>query len=182
MPFRGCFMIPLASTTSGGFSWSKLSRNEGYEVRRNGTVVGTLRPRSFFSSNYEAKTLEGTFTLRRTGCWGTKAEIFDTASQQRIAFFESGWRRSSTLTFADGRRFHIDQRGCWRPQWIVTAQSGQPVLSLHVRKTSVEAPVGTDIADSRLSLLIMFVLYRMRQAEEDASIGAIVAAVAASSS
>src|SRR5215831_3210955 len=103
-------MIPLSSANSSGFTWSKLPRNCGFEVKLNGNVVGALRRMSFWSSNYEAITSEGTFKIQRRGWSGTKAEIVDSVSQQQIAGFESGWRKRSTLTFADGQRFQIERK------------------------------------------------------------------------
>lgn len=172
-------MIPLLSATSGGFTWTKLPRNRGREVRLNGIPSGTLRKTSVWSSKYEATTSEGTFTFRRN-CWGSKTEILDSASQQRIALFESGWRKPRTLTFADGQRFHINRKGCWRPQWNVTTESGQLVLSLNMGDRTANASVST-VKDNRLSLMILFILYRVQQAEEEAAASAIVAAIVASS-
>jgi len=172
-------MIPLSSANSSGFSWSKLTRSGGCEVKLNGSVVGVLRRMSFWSSNYEATTSEGTFKIQRRGWSGTKAEIVDSVSQQQIARFESGWRRRSTLTFADGQRFRIERNGCWRPRWRITSESGERILSVDPRQRTGGTPVATRVKDSRLALLIMFILYRIRQAEEDASTAAVVAAVTA---
>jgi hypothetical protein len=53
------------------------------------------------------------------------------------------------------------------------------VLEVHTREKTVDVAPGSAIAASRLSLLMMFVWYRVLQAEEDAA-GAVVAAIAAS--
>lgn len=174
-------MIPFSSAASSEFTWSKLAWNRGYEVRLKGTTVGALRRKSLWSSNYEATTLDGVFTFRRN-CWGTKAEIVDSTSQQRIALFESSWRGPSTLTFADGQRFDIQRKCCWRPQWSVAQETGQTVLSLNMRERTADAALDTSVEARRLALLVMFVLYRIRQAEEDAAsaITATVAVVASS--
>jgi len=173
-------MIPLSSANSSGFSWSKLPRSVGFEVKLNGRVVGALRRMSFSSSNYEATTSEGTFKIQRRGWSGTKDEIVDSVSQQQIAHFESGWRRRSTLTFADGQRFQIERNGCWRPRWSITSESGERIVSVDPRQRTADTPVAIRVKNSRLVLLLMFILYRIRQAEEDASAVAAVAAIAAS--
>ena len=167
-----------SSAPSSGFTWSRLPRNRGYELKLNGGVVGTLRRGSLWSSNYDGTTLEKSFRIQRNGWCGRKAEIFDSISQEQIAAFESGWRKPSVLTFTDGQRFQITRKGCWRPLWSVT-RDGQSVLSLDVRQRTGYAPVGTDMEDSRLSLLILFILYRIRQAEDDAAASAVVAAISA---
>jgi hypothetical protein len=172
-------MILLSSAISGGFTWSRLPRKAGYELKFNGSVVGSLRRRSLRSSNYDASTLEGEFRIRRKGLCGTKAEIVDSASEQQIASFESGWRKPSILAFSDGQTFHITCKACWRPHWSVITASGQPVLALDVRRRTGNAVVGAGMKDSRLSLIIMFILYRIRQAEEDATASAVVAAISA---
>ena len=174
-------MIPLSSANSSGFTWSKLPRNCGFEVKLNGSVVGALRRMSCWSSSYEAITSEGTFKMQRRGWSGTKAVIVDSVSQRQIALFESGWRRRSTLTFADGQRFQIERKGCWRPQWSIISESGERIVSLDLRQRTGDTPVAANVKNSRLALLVMFTLYRIRQAEEDASAAAVVAAIAASS-
>ena len=174
-------MIPLSSANSSGFTWSKLPRNCGFEVKLNGSVVGALRRMSFWSSNYEAITSEGTFKMQRRGWSGTKAAIVDSVSQRQIALFESGWRRRSTLTFADGQRFQIERKGCWRPQWSIISESGERVVCLDLRQRTGDTPFAANVKTSRLALLVMFTLYRIRQAEDDASAAAVVAAIAASS-
>ena len=173
-------MIPLSSANSSGFSWSKLARSGGFEVKLNGSVVGVLRRMSLWSSNYQATTSEGTFKLQRRGWGGTKSEIVESVSQQPIARFESGWRRRSTLTFADGQQFQIERNGCWHPRWSITAEGGEPILSVDPRRRTGDTPIATQVKNSRLALLIMFLLYRIHQAEEDASVAAVVPAIAAS--
>ena len=70
--------------------------------------------------------------------------------------------------------------------WSVIAQNNapnnnndRPVLAVHAREKTVDVAPDSPIAAGRLSLLMMFVWYRVLQAEEDAT-GAAVAAIAAS--
>ena len=173
-------MIPLSSANSSGFTWSKRPRSCGFEVKLHGSVVGALRRMSFWSSNYEAKNIGRHIPNKTQGWSGTKVAIVDSVSQQQIALFESGWRRKSTLTFADGQRFQIERKGCWRPQWSITSESGERIVSLDLRQRTGDTPVATQVNNSRLAQLIMFILYCIRQAEEDAAAAAVVAAIAAS--
>lgn len=172
-------MISLSSDTSSGFTWTKLPRGRGREVRLNGASAGTLRKTSLWSSKYEATTPEGTFTFRKN-CWGSKTEILDSSSQQTVALYESGWRKPSTLSFSDGQRFHISRKGCWRPQWHITTETGQPVLTLNMRDKAASPSVST-IKDDRLSLMILFILYRVQRAQEEAAASAAVAVIVAGS-
>ena len=61
--------------------------------------------------------------------------------------------------------------------WTLSTDSGQPVLHLHAREQSVDLASVSAMPQERLSLLILFALYRVLQAEEDAAAGAVVAAV-----
>ena len=173
-------MIPLPAAISSGFTWSRRSRTD-YEVKLKGSVASTLRRLSLWSSNYEATTLDGTFRIQRKNWCGTKAEIVDAASQRQIASFESGWRRTSTLTFADGQRFHLERNGCWRALWNVTAENGEPVLLLQMRERTANAPIEANLQANRLSLIVLFILYRVQLAEEKgaaaATVGAVIAAI-----
>jgi len=171
-------MIPLSSAVSSGFSFSGISR--GYELKLDDQVVGTLERASFWSCNYVATTQEGSWRFRRGGFFNTGAEIVDSASQQTIATLKAGWGGKGELTFSDGQKFLLGARGWWRPVWSVTTESGEPVLELRTREKLVEVPNATAVAARRLSLLAMFTLYRMRQAEEDAASAAMVGVIAAS--
>jgi hypothetical protein len=168
-------MIPISSATSTGLTWSKLPRNRGYELKRNGETVGTLQRPSFWSSNFLAETEDGHWTFRRRGRLGTGAQILDSVSHQQIASFRSAWGCGGTLTFADGQIFRLECKGIWHPVWSVIAETGQVLLHLHTREQTVDVPPGTSVPDSRLSLLTMFTWYRVLQAEEDAASAAMVA-------
>ena len=71
-------MIPLTHPKiSSGFTWSALPHNRGYELKLNGELTGTLRRRSTRSADFEAETSAGSWIFRRSGLWGSEAEIFD---------------------------------------------------------------------------------------------------------
>ena len=173
-------MIPLSSAVSGGLTWSKLPRHQGYELTLNGDVVGTLQRPSCWSAKSLAESEAGHWMFRRAGFLGTGAEIVDSASQQPVATFKSAWSGAGLLTFADGQTFPFECKGWWHPVWSVTTESGQPVARLHVREKTVQLPEGAPVPGSRLSLLILFAWYRVLQAEEDAASAAAVAMIAAS--
>jgi hypothetical protein len=173
-------MIPISSAGSSGLTWSKVSCNRSYELKLNDEVVGTLKRPSFWSSNFLAETQDERWMFRRGGWLGTGAQIVDLASQQAIATLTSGWGCGGTLTFADGQTFRLECRGWWRPVWSVIAEGGETLLRLHTREKAVEVLTGAAVPSSRLSLLLMFIWYRVLQAEEDAASAAMVAVVAAS--
>jgi hypothetical protein len=168
-------MIPISSAISSGLTWSNLAHNQGYELKLNGDVVGTLRHPGFFSSNFLAETQHAGWTFCREGLLGTGTEILDSASQQPVARFESGWNGGGTLTFADGQTFHLECKGWWHPVWSVIGEDGQAVLHLRTREKSIDLPTGVAVSPTRLSLLIMFACYRILQAEEDLASAAMVA-------
>jgi hypothetical protein len=174
-------MIPLnpafASATSGALTWSRISCNKRYELKLNGELVGEMTRPSIWSQSFVAGTHQGHWTFRRSGFFATGAEIVDAASQQQIASFKSEWGSRGVLTLADGQVFGFTCQGWWRPVWTVATESGQPVMSIDVREKTVELATGACVPENRLSLLIMFALYRIQRAEEDAASAVVVAAV-----
>jgi hypothetical protein len=167
-------MIPLSTAFSGGLTFS--SNWRGFELKQNDQTVGALRCQTMWSSSFEASTPQDNWIIRRGGFWGNKAEVLDIASQQPIAHFKSAWGGKGALTFADGQTFLVVTRGIWHPVWTVTTEAALPVLELHTREKSVALRSLATIPDNRLALLVLFTLYRVRQAEEAAA-----AAVAAAS-
>ena len=159
-------MIPTATAVSSQFTFSANWR--GFELKQNDTTIATLKRPCVWSSDFIATTSTESWIIRRGGFWGNKGEIRDAASQQQIAVFKWGWGGKGAILFADGEAFHIVTRGIWHPVWTVVTQAGGRVLELHTRQKSVEIdPQG--VANDRLSILILFTLYRVRQAEEAAA-------------
>jgi hypothetical protein len=172
--FSEVFMIPLSTAIASGFTFSE--NWSGFELKQKDQVVATLRRPSMWSPNFLVETIHENWVIRRSGFWGNKADIFDAASQRVIASFKSAWGGKGTLTFADGQTFFVVTRGCWHPVWTVTTDTDQAVLQLHTRDKSVELHDIAALPQSRLSLLVLFTLYRVRQAEE----AALAASAAAS--
>jgi hypothetical protein len=168
-------MIPLSAAISSGLAWRKIPRSRNYELVLNGDVVCTLVRPSVWSCKFLAETEDGRWTFRRGGFLGSGAEIADSAEQQ-IATFKSSWGGGGMLTFADGHTFQVRCKGWWHPVWSVVTQQQQPVFQLHRREKTVEIAPGMTLPAGRLSLLLMFVWYRVLQSEEDAAAVAVMAA------
>jgi hypothetical protein len=168
-------MIPLSSAISSGLAWRKIPRSRNYELVLNGEVVGTLVRPSVWSCKVLAETQDGRWTFRRGGFLGSGAEIAD-SSEQQIATFKTSWGGGGMLTFTDGQTFHLRCKGWWHPVWSVVTQSEQPVFQLHRSEKTVEISPGVTPLHGRLSLLLMFVWYRVLQSEEDAAAVAVMAA------
>ena len=166
-------MIPLSASVSSGLTFSSDWR--GFEIKQNDQIVGILRRPGVWSANFHAATSNENWIIRRGGFWGNKAEILDAASQQPMAQFKSAWGGKGTLAFADGQTFFVVTRGWWHPVWTVVTESGQVVLQLHAREKSVELHNLTALPEDRLSLLVLFTLYRVRQAEEAAEVASAAA-------
>jgi hypothetical protein len=60
--------------------------------------------------------------------------------------------------------------------WTVSSESGQTILELRTREKSVHVQDVPLLPASRLALLILFTLYRVRQAEEAAAAASAAAA------
>jgi hypothetical protein len=86
-----------------------------------------------------------------------------------VARFRKPWGEPSELTFLDGETFYVTSSGWWRPVWSVTTANGECVVQLHRREKSIDIPGRVPISDGRLTLLILFVWYRVLQSEEDAA-------------
>ena len=172
-------MIPISSAISGGLVWSKTPYKRGYELKRNGEIVGTLQRKSFWSSEFQAESAHGSWKFRRAGCFRTSSEILDSNSGVRIAILKPNWSGSGTLAFSDGLTLRLTSKGFWRPVWTVLADSGQPVLSIRSREKTVDLSKELHLSEDRLILLAIFAWHIMQQASEDAASAA--AAVAATS-
>jgi hypothetical protein len=165
--FSEVFMIPTAAAVSSRFTFSANWR--GFELKQNDSTIATLKRLGLWSSDFIATAPNQSWIIRRGGFWGNKGEIRDAISQQQIAVFKWGWGSKGSILFADGEAFLIVTRGCWHPVWTVVTQAGGRVLELHTREKSVEIDPRTAVANERLSILILFTLYRVRQSEEAAA-------------
>ena len=176
--FSGVFMIPLSSAVSSGYTYK--SKFGGYEITFDGDCVGWVRREKASSCTFVASTPKGDLIFRRSGFLGAGTEILDPGSRQTIAVFKSAWGGKGNLTFSDGQVFHLECKGMWRPIWTFATQSGQPVVRLRTREKTVDVMKEKSLTDERLALLMLFVLYRVRQAEDDAASAAVVSMIAAS--
>ena len=169
-------MIPISSAISGGLNWSKTPNKHGYELKRRGETVASLLRTSCWSSEYQAESQHGKWTIRRTGFWRAATEIVDSTSGVRVAALKPNWGRGGTLVFSDGQTFQLTCKGLWRPVWTVRADNGQPVLSLHSREKTVDLPNELHLPEDRLTLLAIFTWRIMQQAAEDAASVAVTVA------
>lgn len=168
-------MIPIPAVSTR-FTWCKLPHNQGCELSLNGEFAGSLRHPTMSSSTCEAATPACSWTFLRTGFWGTGTEIVESASRQPIATFKPAWNNRGTLIFTDGQNFSIECKGIWHPTWTTKSMSGEVVAALHTRERTAEIASGTSLDAHRQLLLLIFMLYRVLQAEEDAAIVAVAAA------
>jgi hypothetical protein len=167
-------MIPISPALSGGLIWSRNGCR--YEVKLNDRVVASLRKTSFWSSDYHAESGCGNWRFFRSGMLGNGVEILD-ASNASVATFKAGWAGPGAFTFADGQSFLVVSNGCWRPVWKVTTADGELAVQIRTRERTVELEKRTALPESRWLLLVLFVFYRMQQAEEDGAVAAVVAAI-----
>lgn len=170
-------MIPLSSALSGGLFWSKIPHQRGFELKSNGEVVGSLRPTSFWATEFRAESAHGNWKFRRTGCLWTGTEIVDSSSNIPIATFKPNWSGGGTLAFSDEQTFQITCKGFWRSVWTVQTESGQVILHIHAREKMVELPGNAQLPEDRLTLLAIFAWHTMRRAEEEAASTAALVAV-----
>jgi hypothetical protein len=172
-------MIPFPSAISGGLSHANLTwsrRGRFYELNLGNEIAGTMQQESFWCSRHEAVTAAGKWIFRRAGFLHSGAEIVDARMQQPIATLESSWCGPRTLVFHDGQTFLIKSRGFLHPVWGVTNPDGEALLQVHKRERRVELTNGARLASDRAALLILFTLYRIWIAEQDAAAAVVVAA------
>jgi len=169
-------MIPLSTAVSASFTWSKIPHSRNYECRSNGEFVGRLSRPSVWSSEFVAETPHGSWIFRRGGFLGSGSEILDASSERSVATFRGGWGYGGTLSFYDGQVFQIECKGWWRPVWTVSLPTGAPVMRLHTREKRTETVGDVGVEPQRTFLLLMFLWYRVQQAEEDAAAAAVMAA------
>jgi hypothetical protein len=169
-------MIPPSTIATSPYSWSKIPRNRGYELKQNGERVGTLKRPSVWSSTFIATTAEAKWIFRRGGFWGGGIEIVDAGSEQPIAVFKGTWTNRGVLRFPDGQSLTLECKGFCHPTWTLRSQTGEAVLWLHAREKTAEVERAVALPEGQLRLLVLFTLYRLRQAEEDAAMVAVAAA------
>jgi hypothetical protein len=179
--FSEVLMISISSVSaipSGAPNTLTLTRGQrsrSYELTFDSQVVGVMERPSFWSPSCVVETADGRWIFRPSGCFGGIA-IVDEASQRTIAMMKSNWGTGGgTLTFTDGQKFELTVSGLWQPVWSLTPENGQSVVRLNVREKTLELPSGAAVKD--LSLLAMFVYYRLLKSEEDAAMAVLVAAV-----
>jgi hypothetical protein len=168
-------MIP-PSSTAPEYSWSKIPRNRGYELKQNGELAGTLERFSMWSSTFIATAAGAKWIFRRSGFWGGGIEIGEAGSEQPIAVFKGTWTNRGVLRFSDGQTLILECQGFCRPTWTLRSRAGEAVLSLHAREKTVEVDRRVALPEGRLELLVLFTLYRLGQAQEDAAAVAVAAA------
>jgi hypothetical protein len=152
------------------------STHRAYQLQQNGELVGTLERPSVWSSTFIATTAEAKWIFRRSGFWGGGIEIVDAGSEQPIAIFKGTWTYRGMLRFSDGQTLTLECKGFCHPTWSLRSQTGEAVLSLHAREKTAEVDRAVMLPEGRLRLLVLFTLYRLRQAEEDAAAVAVAAA------
>ena len=144
-------MIPPGTTATSRYSWSKIPPNRGYELRRNGELVGTLERPSIWSSTFIATSAEAKWIFRRSGFWGGGIEIVDAGSEQPIAVFKGTWTNRGVLRFPDGQTLTLECKGFCHPTWTLRCQSGEAVLWLHAREKTAE--VDRPVTSARLAVM-----------------------------
>jgi len=173
--FAEVFMIPPA-TGQSPYSWSKIPCNRGYELKQNGELVGTLERPSMWSAIFIATTAGAKWIFRRSGFWRDGTSIFEAGSEQPIAVFKGTWPNRGVLRFSDGQTLTIECKGFFHPTWTLRSETGEAILRLQARERIAAVDSQVMLPDRRLSLLVLFMLYRLGQAEEDAAAVAVAAA------
>jgi hypothetical protein len=80
------------------------------------------------------------------------------------------------LRFSDGETLTLECKGLCHPTWTLRSPAGEAVLSLHAREKTAAVDSNVTLPEGRLRLLVLFSLYRLHQAEEDAAAVAVAAA------
>ena len=173
-------MIPPPTTGLSPYSWSKIPCNRGYELKQNGELVGTLERPSMWSAIFIATTAGAKWIFRRSGFWRDGVEIFEAGSEQPIAVFKGTWPNRGVLRFSDGQTLTVECKGFCHPTWTLRSQTGEAILWFEAREKIAAVDSQVILPDRRLRLLVLFMLYRLGQAEEDAAAVAVAVAAAVS--
>ena len=168
-------MIP-PTTVPSPYTWSKIRCNRGYELKQNGELVGTLERPGMWSSTFVAAAAGCKWIFRRSGFWRGGIEILEAGSEQPIAIFQGTWPNRGELRFSDGQTLTLQCKGFFHPTWTLRSQTGEVVLWLEAREKTAAVDSRVSLPDGRLRLLVLFMLYRLGQAEEDAAAVAVAAA------
>ena len=80
------------------------------------------------------------------------------------------------LRFSDGQTLAVECKGFCHPTWTLRSQAGEAIVWLQAREKIAAVDSQVILPDGRLRLLVLFMLYRLGQAEEDAAAVAVAAA------
>ena len=142
-------MIPPAAVLSP-YSWSKIPRHRGYELKQNGELVGTLERPSMWSAIFIASAVGTKWIFRRSGFWRGGIEIVEAGSEQPIAVFQGTWTNRGVLRFSDGHTLTVECKGFCHPTWTLRSQTGEAVLWLRARERIAEVDSKSMLPDRRL--------------------------------
>jgi hypothetical protein len=109
------------------------------------------------------------WVFRRCGFWRGGTEIVDAGAQQRVAVFKATWRTRGVLRFSDGETLTLECKGLCHPTWTLRSPADEAALSLHAREKTAAVDSNVTLPEGRLRLLVLFTLFRLQQAEEDAA-------------
>jgi hypothetical protein len=169
-------MIPDISSLLTALTWSPTAHRRSCELRAGGAILGSLRRTGLWSSESKFEGAHGNWMFRRIGPLRSGGEVVYAMSDTPVAVWRENWRGGGTLIFGDGEKFRVAASGCWRPVWTVLADDGEPILSIEPRARKMHFPDDSHITPDRRVLLAAFVLYTMQQAEDTASMVAVLAA------
>ena len=80
------------------------------------------------------------------------------------------------LRFFGGQTLTLECKGFCHPTWTLRSQTGEAVPWLHAREKTAEVDRTVTLPEGQLPLLVLFTLYRLREAEQDAAAVSVAAA------
>jgi hypothetical protein len=157
-------MKQIAEVAGAELRWQQPSAlRQQYELATDDTLVATLTFRSAWGSLARAESADGCWSFKRVGFWQTRTTVRRCESETDLAIFRHNtWSGGGTLTFSDGRVFHLTSN-TWQTKLDVL--DSQQISLLHYASIGLfklGATLSVEphaIASTELPLLTLFGWY-----------------------
>lgn len=122
-------MKQIAEVVGAELRWQQpKALQQRYELRAGDTPIATLTFRSAWGSFARAESADGCWTFKRVGFWQTRTTVRRCEDETDLATFRHNtWSGGGTLTFADGRVFHLTTN-TWQTKLEVLDAHEVPLL------------------------------------------------------
>jgi hypothetical protein len=123
-----------------------------YELRSETHSFATLEWQSALGSLAHARTLDGAWTLKRTGFFRPRVTVRAMDKETDLAVFQPGWLGDGHVDFPNGKQWSWKCLGFWRARYGFVSDDGTPLIEYHANTFKMPPSAGVVVAQSALGL------------------------------